>query len=155
MPNPVRGALIHVALNSHHQLRLSQTKQCVCSHIASEGQNQDLNLGPFDSTVATALLHYCFIVIMLLAVLIIGSLQGLGSVGASPRTQVQETQGKHEAVNKKESRIIKTFSEWSYWRKCHKRGVLKKGQVKEGRNGNDIGASFFYARIRSSCTLSS
>lgn len=53
----------------------------------------------------------------------------------------------HEAVDKKESRIIKTFSEWSYWRKCRKRGVLKKSQGKEQRNGNDIGASFFYARI--------
>lgn len=72
MPNPVLSGVIHISLSSHHKLRLSKSKQCVHSHSASK--NQDLNLGPLDSTIVTALLYCLVIIIMLLAILIIGSL---------------------------------------------------------------------------------
>lgn len=71
MPNPVLDGVVIISLSSHHKLRLSKSKQCVHSHSASK--NQDLNLGPLDTTIATALL-YCIIIMMLLAILIIVSL---------------------------------------------------------------------------------
>lgn len=63
MPNPVLDGVVIISLSSHHKLRLSKSKQCVHSHSASK--NQDLNLGPLDTTIATALfiLHYYYYVI--------------------------------------------------------------------------------------------